>query len=387
LDFVGKRSGPATRFVWRQECVALLKAEKVGERPVCPPIPYDNNGSTLTKTDSTGTTSYTWDFENRLSQVTLPSSGGTVSFKYDPMGRRIQKSTAATATNYFYDGLSLIEEVDAAGNQLARYTQGKGEDEPLAEQRSGTTGYYEQDGLTSVTSLSNSAGTISDTYMYDTFGNLTASTGPLGNPLQYTGREYDPETRLLFYRARYYDPRFGRFLSQDPIGFAGSGTNHYAYVYNDPANMVDPFGLATCIFYVGQGRLFCTSWRPGVPDLDIPVASGNNGGHSKCKNNSGCQDRPNRGPIPEGWWVWTNEATGKPNGRVLEPLEGTETFDRDLFRTHSCTNAFGPSANPPFCSEGCITGSPDNIKKLNKLIDTEPGSWLYVAPSPPVISR
>jgi YD repeat-containing protein len=54
---------------------------------------YDNNGNTLTKVDSTGTTTYAWDFENRLTSVTLPGSGGTVSFKYDPFGRRIYKPT------------------------------------------------------------------------------------------------------------------------------------------------------------------------------------------------------------------------------------------------------------------------------------------------------
>ena len=61
---------------------------------------YDNNGNTLTKTDSTGTTQYAWDFENRLTSVTLPGSGGTVSFKYDPFGRRIYKSFSSGTSIY-----------------------------------------------------------------------------------------------------------------------------------------------------------------------------------------------------------------------------------------------------------------------------------------------
>src|SRR5260370_26422789 len=77
---------------------------------------YDNNGNTLTKADSTGTTTYTWDFENRLTSVTLPGSGGTVSFKYDPFGRRIHKAftqnSPTTTTNYLYDGDDPIDEVD-----------------------------------------------------------------------------------------------------------------------------------------------------------------------------------------------------------------------------------------------------------------------------------
>jgi RHS repeat-associated protein len=112
----------------------------------------------------------------------------------------------------------------------------------LAEQRSGTTGYYEQDGLGSVTSLSNSTGALTNTYTYDAFGNLTASTGGLINPFQYTGREWDGESGLYNYRARYYDPSSGRFLGEDPIGF-GSGVDFYSYVDNGPTNFTDPHGL------------------------------------------------------------------------------------------------------------------------------------------------
>jgi len=70
---------------------------------------YENNGNTLTKTDSTGTTQYAWDFENRLTSVTLPGSGGTVAFKYDPFGRRIYKSSSAGTSVYAYDGDNLID--------------------------------------------------------------------------------------------------------------------------------------------------------------------------------------------------------------------------------------------------------------------------------------
>src|SRR5205085_1650095 len=158
------------------------------------------------------------DFENRLTSVVLPGSGGTVTFKYDPFGRRIQKSSASGTTNYLYDGDNTVEEVNSAGNVLARYAQGEGVDEPLHELRSGTGQYYEQDGLGSVTSLSGSAASLGNTYVYDAFGSLTASTGTFLNPFQYTGRDYDIETGLRYYRARYYSPELGRFLSEDPIG-------------------------------------------------------------------------------------------------------------------------------------------------------------------------
>ena len=129
---------------------------------------YDNNGNTKTKTTAAGTTTYTWDYDNRLTQVALPGTAGTVTFKYDPFGRRVQKAFTqggnTTTTNYLYDGPNLIEEMDNAGNVLARYANQMRVDEPLTELRSGTTSYYQQDGLGSVTSLSNGAGMLANTY-------------------------------------------------------------------------------------------------------------------------------------------------------------------------------------------------------------------------------
>jgi RHS repeat-associated protein len=172
------------------------------------------------------------------------TNGGTTTFKYDPFGRRIQKSGPLGTANYLYEGMNSVEEVDDAGNELAGYIQGAGIDQPLAELRSGTTSFYDQDGLGSVTSLSNSTAAIASTYSYGSFGKLTASTGTLANPFQYTGREFDSETGIYFYRARYYDPTIGRFASEDPTGFRSDDLNFYRYVHNSSINYTDPAGLA-----------------------------------------------------------------------------------------------------------------------------------------------
>jgi len=202
----------------------------------------DNNGNTQSKTDSTGTTGYAWDFENRLASVTLPGAGGTVSFKYDPFGRRIYKSSSTGTSVFSYDREDITEEVNLAGSVVARYVQGISIDEPLAMLRSGATSYYHADGLGSVTSLSNSAGSLANTYTYDSFGKLTASTGSLTNSFRYTAREFDTEINLYFYRARYYDQSSGRFATEDPFGFVGS-INFFSYANNNPTNRVDPYGL------------------------------------------------------------------------------------------------------------------------------------------------
>ena len=144
-------------------------------------------------------------------------------------------------TIYAYDGDNVIEELDGAGNLLARYTQGAGMDEPLAMYPGLTTSYFHADGLGSITSLTDGVGQVAASYVYDSFGKLTASAGAVTNPFQYTGREFDSETGLYYYRARYYDPVTGRFLSEDPIRFLG-GADFYVYVGNAPTRYRDPFG-------------------------------------------------------------------------------------------------------------------------------------------------
>jgi YD repeat-containing protein len=180
-----------------------------------PTVAYDANGNTLS--DPSGK-SYSWDFENRLTQAVVPgTNGGTTTFKYDPFGRRIQKSGPLGTTNYLYDGNNSVEELDSAGNVLARYTQGSHIDEPFAELRSGTISYYEDDGGDSVTSLTSSAGALANSYAYDSFGKLTASTGMLVNPFSYTTREFDQETSIYYYRARYYDPSVGKYRDRRDV--------------------------------------------------------------------------------------------------------------------------------------------------------------------------
>jgi RHS repeat-associated protein len=79
-------------------------------------------------------------------------------------------------------------------------------------------------------------------FCYDSFGNISNNKNKIDQPYTYTGREYDRETGLYYYRARYYDASIGRFTAKDPIGFEG-GINLYAYVGNNPVKWIDPWGL------------------------------------------------------------------------------------------------------------------------------------------------
>jgi YD repeat-containing protein len=163
----------------------------------------DNSGNMLTKADANGTATYTWDFENRLASAFAPATG-TTTFRYDPFGRRIQKSGPLGTTTFVYDGANIVAEYDGTGALAAKYAHGAGVDQPLAMWRAGQIGFYQADGLGSITSLTDSARSPLATYTYDAFGRTTA-TGTLFNPFQYTGREWDAETGLYYYRARYYD--------------------------------------------------------------------------------------------------------------------------------------------------------------------------------------
>jgi RHS repeat-associated protein len=183
------------------------------------------------------------------------------SFKYDPFGRRIEKISPTATSIFVYDGDNLIQTVNASGSTVARYTQGQNIDEPLALQQSTTIDYYEVDGLGSVTSVSSTTGTVAQSYAYDSFGNTTNSAGSLTNFFRYTAREFDTETGLYYYRARYYDPTVGRFLGEDPLRF-GAGAfarsvrplvDFYSYVGNNPVSQVDPTGLWQFEFGGGYG--------------------------------------------------------------------------------------------------------------------------------------
>jgi len=207
---------------------------------------YDNNGNLIQKTDaSLQSTVYEYDAENRL--IRVASLDKTVNYKYDGMGRRVEKEITETAvtnvTQYIYDREDILLELDGSNNIIARYTHGPGIDEPLITQRGGQSFFYHADGLGSITELTDTAGTVGQSYIYSSFGKIESQLDSnFVQPYTFTSREFDPETGLYFYRARYYNPDTGRFIHEDPVRFFG-GINFYVYSSNNPINNVDPDGL------------------------------------------------------------------------------------------------------------------------------------------------
>jgi RHS repeat-associated protein len=175
--------------------------------------------------------------------------------RYDALGRRVSVSDG-TATNYLvHDGIHLVAEVDAAGGLVRSYTHGPGIDHVLAMTVHGdetNTYYYLTDHLGSVVAVADEDGAVVESYEYDAWGNVTVhdATGgvltasAIGNRFTFQGREISWATGLYNFRARWYDPVTGRWLSKDPIGISG-GLNQYVFADNNPVNFRDPFGLCS----------------------------------------------------------------------------------------------------------------------------------------------
>jgi RHS repeat-associated protein len=115
--------------------------------------------------------------------------------------------------------------------------------------RTDSTGTRElfSDALGSTVALANTSGAVQTSYTYEPFGGTTQTGTASTNSYKYTGRE-DDGTGLYYYRARYYSPRLQRFLSEDPIGFAGGSFSLYTYVGGDPVSRIDPNGLGPISF-------------------------------------------------------------------------------------------------------------------------------------------
>ncbi|MFW5871344.1 MAG: RHS repeat-associated core domain-containing protein [Verrucomicrobiota bacterium] len=196
----------------------------------------------------------TW---NSRYQVTAISTNGTTaeSYQYGPLGRRT-RTVSGNSTNFFvYDGQQIIAEVDPSGALKKSYTWGPGIDNLLAftDHTGGETNTYYAltDHLGTVHSLVDETGAIVESYEYDAWGRVLGvydsdgtpiNESAVGNNVLWQGREYSWKTGLYYFRARWYDPVTGRWLSKDPIGISG-GLNQYQAFLSNPVNYRDPFGL------------------------------------------------------------------------------------------------------------------------------------------------
>lgn len=207
---------------------------------------YDANGNMTGRTGSAGAYTFTYDSENRLRTV---AGAESASYAYDYHGRRTVTTVGGASTSHLYSGLERIADIGASP---AEYLFGPGLDEPLAMARGGQIYYYDTDGLGSVVTVNDAAGTVQRSYAYDAWGSVLASNGTLANPFGYTSREFG-EAGLDHYRFRTYQPSIGAFRSVDPLvrikqetyasGRRPEVPPDYAYAEDSPTQFTDPLGL------------------------------------------------------------------------------------------------------------------------------------------------
>jgi len=190
-----------------------------------------------------GVTSFGYDYLNRLTSITGTL---TASYEYDPFNRLVSSVEGGASRRYVHDEMDLLLEMDGTGTAVARYTTALGVDDLLGRYLPGTgqSQHFLTSHLGSVEYITDPAGAVLNSYRYSAFGNAV-STETVASSFGYTARS-TPDKKLYNYRARWYAPRWGRFLQEDPLKYS-AGYNFYAYASNHPLQTIDPFGLLTIV--------------------------------------------------------------------------------------------------------------------------------------------
>jgi RHS repeat-associated protein len=231
---------------------------------------YNDAGQLTQKVEGAQTTQYVYGVSGELQQVTLPS-GQVVEYEHDALQRRVARKVDGAYTHRFLygDNINPVAEVDASGDTVSTFVYGTGLNVPDYMVRGGSTYYFVRDHLGSVRFVVDAVdGEIAQELQYDEFGQVSFDSNPGFQPFGYAGGLYDPDTGLVRFGARDYDPHIGRWTAPDPIGFDGGEENLYSYTGNAPIVWVDPTGnfllpifLGAALGAAGNAFVYGTSTR------------------------------------------------------------------------------------------------------------------------------
>jgi len=275
-------------FIWESENGPRSERENMPVPFSHTPFPtYTVSGKTAPTWNTDGGlhtfagNTYVYDALQRLTEVDY--SGGKTLFSYDPLGRRVKKVDAnasgqpLSTFSYHYDGSEVAVEYQPSTTWT--YYLGLGLDQVVLRDSGSAKQWYYRDGHGSTSAVTDNSGNILEQYEYNAQGQFQITNGSgtvengtqISNDIMFTGREYDSETGNYFYRARYYNPTLGRFISRDPLSGAefSQGTNLYAYCQNNYLNSLDPTGKS----WASTAGYFAAGVAVGVVTAAVIVAA------------------------------------------------------------------------------------------------------------------
>jgi RHS repeat-associated protein len=206
---------------------------------------YSANGELASMTIGSQTTTYSYDVLGNLIAATLPN-GTKITYVIDARNRRVGKEEGgALQTGFLYDSNRIVAQLNGSNQIVSQFIYASGAISPDYMVTGGVTYRIFSDQLGSPRLVVNtSTGAITEQISYDEFGNVISDTNPGFQPFGFASGLYDQDTKLVRFGVRDYNPSIGRWISKDPVLFAGGDANLYGYVLGDPVNLFDPSGLS-----------------------------------------------------------------------------------------------------------------------------------------------
>lgn len=233
------------------DAIGQLHSENINDDPVT--FTYDSTGNLLTKETVDGITTYTYTPVNRTSD------------EY-----QVIRETEEGETSYLWDNNNILQEYDTVTEAQYNY-QPETYGNLISQHREEESSYYHYDGNFSTSALTDQTQTETDRYKYTAWGETVAETGSTENPFTWKGEVgyvFDEATGLFTLRRRQYQPKMGRFISEDPIGLESGVSILFIYSENNPTNLLDPTGLY--VFYPPFEEITDDLYPPGFWDATIP---------------------------------------------------------------------------------------------------------------------
>ncbi|MBA3030311.1 MAG: RHS repeat-associated core domain-containing protein [Desulfobacteraceae bacterium] len=316
-DMVGNRLTAAnTTGDWAyNDNNELLSSSALTGQPDQAIFEYDANGNTIRKTVGSVVASYVYNLEDRLTQIwngEVSTGSLTAEYYYDPFGRRLWKEVSGVRTYFHYADEGLTAEMDSAGTITKTYGYKPGSTwttDPLFMKVGTEYYFYHTDHLGTPQKMTSTNGAVVWSAKYSSFGEANVEIGTIENNLRFPGQYYDGESGLHYNWFRHYYPQIGRFTQGDQLGFIGGDLNLYSYVWNNPTNLIDKYGL------------WGEDVHSGNPDSDY-------GTYSWAKQ-AGFNDRGAEliatGNQSVDWWWGSSPLTGNQGRHFNESADGCDS--------------------------------------------------------------